>query len=444
VINSTMHRQVLIRVTIQAVARISTQRNGINNFLPRAIVASCTGTGTVSGDIVLGPLDLGPRRNHVTGAAQLARSIKGQIASTFGNSMGVGHMDAIKVGTMTGRAVTSGSEVLTDGTADQSTVSIVTAGAVIVNLRVGRVSERRRIAVTVRTTASTDLNQGIVTRNIGGVGHNPAISVTGRAVSAGRKGLADRQADQAAVASVTTAAAAMGLSCGTGQGVVMTVCTIGCCNLNQSTVVRSIAAVGQLPTAGMTGRTFSTSGEVLTNGTADQAAVDIVTTVTFVVVGRIAGISQWRRIIVTITTTARGNRNQAVVTRGIGGMGYSPGVGVTNQTITTTSRNARLQSGHGCVTEGTIIQMDSGNCSVENNSRIVTAQTIGRTTGNITGHIMIRTMNSQFLVRMAIQTGGRIRRQRDGIDDLLPRTGVTGFTRSRAVGRNVMQRINLR
>jgi len=228
-------------------------------------------------------------------------------------------MDATPHAAMTGRAVASGSEVLTDRSADQRTVSIVTAGAVIVNLRVGCVSERRRIAVTARTTASTDLHQGVVARNIGGVGHDPTVSVTGRAVSAGGKIFANRQTNQGTGSGVMTAGAIkVGLN--SNQRVVVAGGAGRTINRHQSGMVR-YGRVKGIPGVGVTDGTITTSREVLPDRQTDQAAVGSVTTAAIVMgIGSGAG----QGVVVTIRASATAHLDQGNVVRSIAAVGHIP------------------------------------------------------------------------------------------------------------------------
>ena len=52
-----------------------------------AVVTGGTGAGTVGRNIVLGPFDLGPVRNHVTVAARLTRGVVREIARAQGDGM---------------------------------------------------------------------------------------------------------------------------------------------------------------------------------------------------------------------------------------------------------------------------------------------------------------------------------------------------------------------
>jgi len=86
-IDTAVHGQVLVRMTVKTVSRVGTQGDSINHFLPWAVVAGGAGAGAVGGNVVLYALDLGPGRNHVTVAAGRSRGVKGEIAGAFCNSM---------------------------------------------------------------------------------------------------------------------------------------------------------------------------------------------------------------------------------------------------------------------------------------------------------------------------------------------------------------------
>ena len=96
----------------------------------------------------------------------------------------VGCVGCVKVVAMTAGAITTGTEVLTNGQADQSTVNVMTAGAGIVHLRIAGIGQWWRIIVTVATAGRSDLNQAVVAWKIAGMSRFPAIGVTGFAIAA--------------------------------------------------------------------------------------------------------------------------------------------------------------------------------------------------------------------------------------------------------------------
>lgn len=77
-INTAVSR-CLIRMTIQAVGRISTQGYGVDYLLPRAVVTGGTGTGTIGVDIMLGSFNFSPVSHNMAAAAD--RTV-GEIAGT--------------------------------------------------------------------------------------------------------------------------------------------------------------------------------------------------------------------------------------------------------------------------------------------------------------------------------------------------------------------------
>jgi len=194
VVNRTVDRQVLVRVTAQAVGRVGTQRNRINNFLTRTVMTGGAGTGAVGRNVVLYAFDLGPGRDDVTVATQLTWSLVGEIARIFCDGMGMGRMRRIKPASMTGRTVTTASKGLADCTADAATIDIVTAEAGVVNLHVRTIGQWRRIAVAGTTTGAGTTGAGyrhqrVMARDVRAVGQLPAALVTGRTVTTCREGL---------------------------------------------------------------------------------------------------------------------------------------------------------------------------------------------------------------------------------------------------------------
>jgi len=59
-VGTAVNGQILVRVAIQAVGRVSTQRDRIDDLLARAVMTGRAGTRTVGRHIVLDPFDLGP------------------------------------------------------------------------------------------------------------------------------------------------------------------------------------------------------------------------------------------------------------------------------------------------------------------------------------------------------------------------------------------------
>ena len=162
-------------------------------------------------------------------------------------------------------------------------------------IRVG--AGQRGIAVTACTTGRCYRDQCGVIRGRCTVGGLPTTGVTGLTVPADREGLADRQADQAAVRCTVAVRAVFQVRGGSAanQGVLVTGRTVvGQGGRHQSAVIRSsgmddtphAAMTGRRitsynvcytkllrPAAAVTGRAVATGREVLTDRTADQGAV---------------------------------------------------------------------------------------------------------------------------------------------------------------------------
>ena len=66
-------------------------------------------------------------------AAQLSRGIERQIAGPFDHGMRMGAVDRVKASRMTGRAITTNTEGLTDRAEDRVAVDIVTTETGIVD-----------------------------------------------------------------------------------------------------------------------------------------------------------------------------------------------------------------------------------------------------------------------------------------------------------------------
>jgi len=109
-----------------------------------------------------------------------------------------------------------------------------------------------------------------------------------------------------------------------------------------------MGTVDTVESARMTGRTVAADRQGLADCTADRGAVHIVTAAAGVVVGRIAGIGQRRRITVAVTATGPGRTgtndgHQTGVVRRVGGMGHFPAALVTGCTVTANGK--RLSRG---------------------------------------------------------------------------------------------------
>ena len=209
-------------------------------------------------------------------------------------------------------------------------------------------------------------------------------------------------------------------------------------NGHQVVMAWQAGGMGHFPAALVTGCTVATDRKGLAGGTADPGAVDIVTAIAGVVNLRISSVDQRRWIQVTQSTGRTCYRHQRTVV-GIGrGMQSIPGRRVTSHTVATVSRNTRLQ-GWGCgVTQRTVIQVSGHDRAVDRNTGIVTVQTDGRATGDVTErHVINTAVNGQALVAVTGQTVGRVACG-DRSDDVYSRAVVTGRARTGAVSRNIV------
>jgi len=154
---------------------------------------------------------------------------------------------------------------------------------------------------------------------------------------------------------------------------------------------------------------------------------------------RIGIIGQRQRIAVTQCTGGRCHLNQAVMARGVGGMQNLPSAGVTISTESTTCWQSGLKNWGHSVAQATIVVMDRDHGRVCSCARIVTVET-GRTgADNVAKRQVINVaVNGQVLIRVAIQTVGRIGTKSNGIDDFLTGTIMTSRTGTGAVGGDVM------
>ena len=131
------------------------------------------------------------------------------------------------------------------------------------------------VVMTAGTAGRGYLYQCAVVRSTGGVGCFPSVGVTGRAVPTGREGFANRAADQTAVCCTVTVRAVIQVCRRgrTGQGILVTAGTVvGAAGGHQRTVRRS-DSMDAAPDTAVTGGAVTTGREVLTDRTADQAAV---------------------------------------------------------------------------------------------------------------------------------------------------------------------------
>ncbi len=180
-------RDVLTRMTRQAVGRVGAQGDRIDDLLARAAMAGGAGAGAVGRHIMLGGIDFGPGRDHMAGAAGHA---VGQIAAAQGNGMGISRMFRIETASMAGRAVAGSG--LADGRADQGAGGgVMTADAGVVGLGC---RTDQGVVVAARTVGRTDGDDAAVVGDGGRMQRLPAAGVAGGAVAG--SGLADGRADQ--------------------------------------------------------------------------------------------------------------------------------------------------------------------------------------------------------------------------------------------------------
>jgi len=115
-----------------------------------------------------------------------------------------------------------------------------------------------------------------------------------------------------------------------------------------------------------------------------------------------------------------------------------PGAGMTGGAIATTSRNTCLQSRDRGVAECTVIEVGGYHRTVNRHTGIVTIQTVGRATSDVASGNVIDTAVSDRLIRVTIQTVGRIDTRSDCVNDFLTRAAVTGGTGTRTVSEDVV------
>jgi len=112
---------------------------------------------------------------------------------------------------------------------------------------------------------------------------------------------------------------------------------------------------------------------------------------------------------------------------------------MTSGTDTAACRDTGLQRRCGGMAQRTVIQVRCDNRAIHRHARIVTVQTCGRATENITErHVISATMNGQVLVAVTVQTVGRVATRCDRRNNFGSRAVVTGRTGAGAVGRNIM------
>jgi len=365
-VDTAVNRQQLVGVAIQTDGGIGTQSDGIDNFLSRAVMTGGTGTSPVGGNIVRNPFDFRPVRHGMTAAAEDPRRVIGKVSGTHLYAMGMGRVNCAPCRGMAGGTVTAGSEGLASRQADPSAIGVVTAGTGVMHLRIGRIGQRRRIAVTVAAGRRRDPDQRVVARGIDRMGRFPGTGMAGGTVATNGEGLADRQADPCAGGIVTAGAGVMHL--------------------------------------------------------------------------RIGRIGQRRRITVTVAAGRRRDLDQRVVGRGVDRVNDIPGAGVAGEAVAAANRDPGLKGRNGRMAEATITEMGHGNRRIGGGARIVTVHTGGRSTDHVAERQMVdRAMHGQLLVRMAIQTMGRVGLQGDGVNNFLSRAVVTGGTGAGPVGGDIVR-----
>jgi len=117
---------------------------------------------------------------------------------------------------------------------------------------------------------------------------------------------------------------------------------------------------------------------------------------------------------------------------------------VTVHAIAAACRNARLQVRNCRMAEVAITAVGNIDRCISGTTRVVTACTccpvVVLCTANrhVRSSHMVDTAVSSRFIRMTVQTVGRVGAQGDGIDHLLPRTIMTGFTGTGPVGGYIM------
>ena len=150
-VDIAVNRQLLVGMAVQTVCRIGTQSYRVFDLLPRAVMAGGAGTGTVGGNIMLGALYLRPARHHMTLGAQRAGRIIGKVTGTYCHGMCMAGMKGLKNRAVARRTVATRGEVLANSRTLQAAVTVMAAGAAVMNLGITSIGQWRRIGVTACT-----------------------------------------------------------------------------------------------------------------------------------------------------------------------------------------------------------------------------------------------------------------------------------------------------
>ena len=131
--------------------------------------------------------------------------------------------------------------------------------------------------MTVGAEGRGDLNQAVVTRNVGGVSRFPSISMAGGAITTSREVFADCAVDTSTNGIVTAATGVVHLgitAIDQWRWVTMTTATGSSGHCHQICVTRGVARVGRFPGSVMAGGTIARS--CFPNRQADQITGQII------------------------------------------------------------------------------------------------------------------------------------------------------------------------
>jgi len=299
-------------------------------------------------------------------------------------------------------------------------------------MRVGGTADQG-VVVTLGTVCCSHLHQRSVVRRSDAVGIRPGINMTGGTVTWCR--LASGQTDQGTGSTI--------VACGTGdvrlnanQGVIVTGRTGGAANSDDHAMIRS-GGVDSFPSIDMTGLAITDicKSFIRYGSTTNQATERIVTAAACIVDLAISIIGQRRRSTMAVCTISRPYLNQRGVVRRVADMGQLPGVGMAGGTITTASRQTRLQSRNSSVTEGTVAIMN-----VQHGfSWSMTIRTVSRTEGNVCKCLMANVAVSTSLGRVTGQTVSRVGTGGNSVNNFCTDTAVAGCADAKVLSDNIAE-----
>jgi len=272
-------------------------------------------------------------------------------------------MDSVKGLGVAGRTIARAGKGFSCRVVDQSPFGIMTGGAGVMHLGIGRIDQRWRVAVTVAAARCFDLDQrGVIDRIR--MDRVEGIDMAGGAVAARGQGLAGGQADEPTIAVMTGGAGVMHLwieRIDQRQRIIVTVAATGGAHPHQSRMVNR-GRMDRIKGIGMAGLAIAAHGKGLAGGQADPVVFRIVTVRTGAVHLGIVRIHQRRRIAVAVAAACGPNLNQAVVVvqEGmhrfkVGVTGETENIGAGYAVADGLRDNRRIEVGAGiAVTEGAV------------------------------------------------------------------------------------------